>query len=37
MNRRARQAYDHWWTLNDLFYLSYSDTLGGGLRGSRFR
>ncbi len=32
-------SYDHWWTLNDLFYVSYSDTLGGslpGARGSRF-
>ncbi len=28
-------SYDHWWTLNDLFYLSYSDTLGGGLPGAR--
>lgn len=31
-------SYDHWWTLNDLFYLSYSDALGGsrpGPRGSR--
>jgi hemolysin activation/secretion protein len=28
-------SYDHWWTLNDLFYLSYSDTLGGSLPGPR--
>lgn len=28
-------SYDHWWTLNDLFYLSYSDTLGGSLPGAR--
>lgn len=28
-------SYDHWWTLNDLFYLSYSDSLGGGLQGER--
>ncbi len=28
-------SYDHWWTLNDLFYLSYSDTLGGGSQGDR--
>ena len=28
-------SYDHWWTLNDLFYLSYSDSLGGSLPGAR--
>ncbi len=28
-------SFDHWWTLNDLFYLSYSDTLGGGQPGPR--
>ncbi len=28
-------SYDHWWTLNDLFYLSYSNTLGGSLPGAR--
>ena len=28
-------SYDHWWTLNDLFYLSYSETLGGSLPGTR--
>jgi hemolysin activation/secretion protein len=23
-------SYDHWWTLNDLFYLSLNNDLGGG-------
>ena len=31
----ATLAYDHWWTLNDLFYISIGDTLGGGLPGPR--
>jgi hemolysin activation/secretion protein len=26
-------AYDHWWTLNDLFYVSVSDTAGERLPG----
>ncbi len=28
-------SYEHWWTLNDLFYLSHSEALGGGLPGDR--
>lgn len=28
-------SYDHWLTLNDLFYVSASDTLGGGHPGER--
>ncbi len=28
-------SYDHWWTLNDLFYLSLSYDLGGGDKGQR--
>ena len=28
-------AYDHWWTLNDLFYVSVNQSLGGGLPGDR--
>jgi hemolysin activation/secretion protein len=28
-------AYDHWWTLNDLFYLSVNQAVGGGLPGDR--
>ncbi len=28
-------SYDHWWALNDLFYISFGDTLGGGLPGPR--
>ncbi len=28
-------SYDHWLTLNDLFYVSVSDTLGSGLPGER--
>ena len=27
--------YDHWWTLNDIFYLSYNHDLGGGEKGKR--
>lgn len=26
-------AYDHWWTLNDLFYVSVHQSVGGGLYG----
>lgn len=26
----ATFSYDHWWTLNDLFYLSFNHDLGGG-------
>ncbi len=26
----ATLSYDHWWTLNDLFYLSLNHDLGGG-------
>lgn len=28
-------SYDHWWTLNDLFYLSLNQDLGGGDAGER--
>jgi len=28
-------AYDHWWTLNDLFYVSVHQSVGGGLSGER--
>ncbi|WKB56081.1 ShlB/FhaC/HecB family hemolysin secretion/activation protein [Eleftheria terrae] len=28
-------SYDHWWTLNDLFYLSLNHDLGGGETGER--
>ncbi|MBA3998893.1 MAG: hypothetical protein C0466_17265 [Candidatus Accumulibacter sp.] len=28
-------AYDHWWTLNDLFYVSLNQDLGGGVNGDR--
>uniref|UniRef100_UPI0038B2B575 ShlB/FhaC/HecB family hemolysin secretion/activation protein n=2 Tax=Verminephrobacter aporrectodeae TaxID=1110389 RepID=UPI0038B2B575 len=28
-------SYDHWWTLNDLFYISRSHDLGGGDPGAR--
>lgn len=28
-------SYDHWWTLNDLFYISYNRDLGGGAKGKR--
>ncbi len=31
----ATFSYDHWWTLNDLFYISYSQSLGDGLPGVR--
>lgn len=28
-------AYDHWWTLNDLFYVSVNQAVGGGSPGDR--
>ena len=28
-------SYDHWWTLNDLFYISINHDLGGGDFGAR--
>ena len=28
-------SYDHWWTLNDLFYVSFNHDLGGGDPGDR--
>ncbi|RJX33748.1 MAG: ShlB/FhaC/HecB family hemolysin secretion/activation protein [Oxalobacter sp.] len=28
-------SYDHWWILNDLFYVSYNHDLGGGDPGKR--
>ncbi len=28
-------SYDHWWTLNDLFYVSVNHDLGGGESGER--
>lgn len=28
-------SYDHWWTLNDLFYLSLNHDMGGGDSGAR--
>ena len=28
-------AYDHWWTLNDLFYVNVNQAIGGGLPGDR--
>lgn len=28
-------SYDHWWTLNDLFYVSINRDLGGGESGER--
>ncbi|WP_308418213.1 POTRA domain-containing protein, partial [Chitinimonas sp. BJB300] len=31
----ATVSYDHWWTLNDLFYVSATRTLGGGYEGKR--
>lgn len=31
----ASLAVDHWWTLNDLFYLSWGRDLGGGEPGPR--
>lgn len=31
----ATLSYDHWWTLNDLFYLSLNHDMGGGAPGPR--
>lgn len=31
----ATISYDHWWTLNDLFYVSLQHDLGGGTEGAR--
>lgn len=31
----ATVSYDHWWTLNDLFYASFNHDLGGGEPGQR--
>lgn len=31
----ATVSYDHWWTLNDLFYASFNHDLGGGEAGQR--
>jgi hemolysin activation/secretion protein len=31
----ATFSYDHWWTLNDLFYVSLNHDLGGGDKGER--
>jgi len=31
----ATFSYDHWWTLNDLFYISLNQDLGGGDSGAR--
>jgi len=28
-------SYDNWWTLNDLFYVSFNHDLGGGISGRR--
>jgi len=28
-------SYDHWWTLNDLFYVSFNQGRGGGMAGPR--
>ena len=28
-------SYDNWWTLNDLFYVSFNHDLGGGQEGGR--
>lgn len=28
-------SYDHWWTLNDLFYVTVHQAVGGGLSGER--
>ncbi|MFJ9452211.1 ShlB/FhaC/HecB family hemolysin secretion/activation protein [Herbaspirillum sp. NPDC101397] len=28
-------SYDNWWTLNDLFYVSFNHDLGGGQSGAR--
>lgn len=31
----ATISYDHWWTLNDLFYAAFNHDLGGGDQGQR--
>ncbi len=31
----ATLSYDHWWTLNDLFYVTLNQDLGGGHAGDR--
>lgn len=31
----ATLSYDHWWTLNDLFYVTLNHDLGGGDKGER--
>ena len=31
----ASLSYDHWWTLNDLFYVTLNQDLGGGNAGDR--
>jgi hemolysin activation/secretion protein len=31
----ATVSYDNWWTLNDLFYVSFNHDLGGGNPGTR--
>lgn len=31
----ATFSYDHWWTLNDLFYVTLNQDLGGGQPGKR--
>ncbi|RZL06045.1 MAG: ShlB/FhaC/HecB family hemolysin secretion/activation protein, partial [Rubrivivax sp.] len=31
----ATVSYDHWWTLNDLFYVTLTHDLGGGDKGPR--
>jgi hemolysin activation/secretion protein len=31
----ATLSYDHWWTLNDLFYVTLNQDLGGGQPGKR--
>lgn len=31
----ATLSYDHWWTLNDLFYITVNRDLGGGQAGDR--
>lgn len=31
----ATVSYDHWWTLNDLFYVTLNQDMGGGAPGDR--
>lgn len=31
----ATLSYDHWWTLNDLFYITLNQDVGGGTAGDR--